>query len=162
MIRSCTEGDQLSGFWIDSSCERHWDLVTIIVMTSRRKSKRSVSLRTSSFIRKLSPFQRGQDREDDSPGDQELPVESQEDGGFSSGFLHTALSDPQLHVSSMVSSGTGPHIPHISRCHPALIRTSPYLPTWVSFSQAVFRKLFHFNSQDLVYINCVTSQGSRC
>ena len=29
MIKSRTEGDQLSSFWIDSSCERHWDLVTI-------------------------------------------------------------------------------------------------------------------------------------
>ena len=29
MIKSCTEGDQLSALWIDSSCERHWDLVTI-------------------------------------------------------------------------------------------------------------------------------------
>ena len=143
MIRSCTEGDQLSSFWIDTSCERHWDLVTIIVMTSRRKSKRSVSLRTSSFIRKLSPFQRGPDREADSPGDQALPVESQEDGGFCSGFLQTALSDPQLHVSSLVCSGTGPHIPHIIRCHQTLIRTQPYLPTWVSFSQEVFANSFH-------------------
>ena len=29
LIKSCTEGDQLSALWIDSSCERHWDLVTI-------------------------------------------------------------------------------------------------------------------------------------
>ena len=150
IIKSRTEGAQLSSFWIEQVVRDTDTLSPFIVMTSRRKSKRSVSLRTSSFIRKLSPFQRGQDREDDSPGDQELPIESQEDGGFSSGFLHTALSDPQLHVSSMVSSGTGPHIPHISWCHPALIRTSPYLPTWVSFSQAVFRKLFHSNSQDLL------------
>ena len=96
-------------------------LSPFIVMTSRRKSKRSVSLRTSSFIRKLSPFQRGLDREDDSPpGDQELTQEATETqeahedtGGFSGSFLQTALSDPQLHVSSLACSGTGSHI----SCH---------------------------------------------
>ena len=124
-------------------------LSPFIVMTSRRKSKRSVSLRTSSFIRKLSPFQRGLDREDDSPpGDQELTQEATETqeahedtGGFSGSFLQTALSDPQLHVSSLACSGAGSHITHVLQGVTQLLirsRTQPYLPTRVSFSQAVF------------------------
>ena len=93
-------------------------LSPFIVMTSRRKSKRSVSLRTSSFIRLLSPFRPGLDREDreDCPGERSpAPRGESEDGGFSGEVsLQAALSDPELHVSSLASlacSGdTGSHI----------------------------------------------------
>ena len=76
-------------------------------MTSRRKTKRSVSLRASSFIRLLSPF-RGvvSEREEDGSGSN--PVTPHEvsqpghgvGGSFTGRPLHSALSDSQLNVST--------------------------------------------------------------
>ena len=115
-------------------------LSPFIVMTSRRKSKRSVSLRTSSFIRLLSPFRPGLDREDredreDCPGERSpAPRGESEDGGFSGeASLQAALSDPELHVSSLASlacSGdTGSHIPRpVSLSLYGAASRTPYLP----------------------------------
>lgn len=76
-------------------------------MTSRRKTKRSVSLRASSFIRLLSPFRGGvSEREEDGSGSNpvtphEVSQPGHEVGGnFTGRPLHAALSDSQLNVST--------------------------------------------------------------
>ena len=71
-------------------------------MASRRKSKRSMSLRTTSFIRLLSPFRvsgTASDREDGSQEDavQEVSKEAWQTS-FSGRPLASALSDSHLNV----------------------------------------------------------------
>ena len=80
-------------------------------MTSRRKSKRSLILRTSSFVRLLSPFRSsGALAHDDTIEDSETAREASHQGIHGSSFtgraptqapsLHSALSDSHLNISS--------------------------------------------------------------
>ena len=84
------------------------------IMTSRRKSKRSLSLRTSSFVRLLSPFRSGAPGHDDTTEDSEIARDTTHQETEGSSFtgrrpvtnisqttsLHSALSDSHLNISS--------------------------------------------------------------
>jgi len=74
-----------------------------IKMASRRKSKRSLSLRTASFIRLLSPFGGGEKLTNGklSGSWQLAAIAVQEE---ESGRLYPTVSDPQLHTGGTSSS----------------------------------------------------------
>jgi hypothetical protein len=74
-----------------------------IKMASRRKSKRSLSLRTASFIRLLSPFGGGEKLANGKlSGSWQLAATAVQEE--ESGRLYPAVSDPQLHTGGTSSS----------------------------------------------------------